>query len=152
MEKTGKIVSIILWALIGVSVILSISLIANISDNEQDPNMLNWIGINLFWVYILGIAGTGLAVVFAIYHTLTSKQAAKKGLISVVFLAAVALIAYLLASPEMPKFIGADKFIAEGLTGKTIKLVDTGLIALYIMLAVSVLVFIVSPIIRIVRK
>jgi hypothetical protein len=152
MEKTGKLVTIILWVLIGVSVILSISLVANISDNKQDPNMLNWININLIWVYILGIAGAGLAVLFAVFHTVTSKEAAKKGLTSVLFLAAVVLVSYLLASPEMPKFIGAEKFIAEGLTGKTIKLVDTGLIALYIMLAISVLVFIISPFIRLIRK
>ena len=152
MEKTGKIVTIILWVLIGVSVILSISLVANISDNEQDPNMLSWININLIWVYILGIVGAGLALFFAIFHTVTSKEAAKKGLTSVLFLASVVLVSYLLASPEMPKFIGAEKFIAEGLTGKTIKLVDTGLIALYIMLAISVLVFIFSPFIRLIRK
>lgn len=152
MEKTGKIVAIILWVLIGVSVILSISLIANISDNEQDPNMLSWLNINIIWVYILGIIGACLAFFFAIYHTVTSKEAAKKGLISVLFLAAVVLVSYLLASPEMPKFIGAEKFIAGGLTGKTIKLVDTGLIALYIMLAISVLVFIIAPFIRLVRK
>lgn len=152
MERTGRIVSIILWVLIGISVILSISLIANISDNEKDPNMLNWININLVWVYILGIVGACLAFFFAIYQTVTSKEAAKKGLTSVLFLAAVVLVSYLLASPEMPKFIGAEKFIAGGLTAQTIKLVDTGLIALYIMLAISVLVFIISPVIRLIRK
>jgi len=152
MEKIGRIVTIILWVLVGVSVILSISLIANISDNEQDPNMLSWLNINIIWVYILGIIGACLAVFFAIYHTVTSKEAAKKGLISVLFLAAVVLVSYLLASPEMPKFIGAQKFIDGGLTGNTIKLIDTGLIALYIMLAISVLVFIVSPFIRLIRK
>jgi len=152
MEKISKIVTIILWALVGVSVILSVSLVANISDTDTDPTMLSWINVNIIWVYILGIVGTGMALFFAIFQTLSSKQEAKKGLTSILFLAAVALIAYLLASPEMPKFIGADKFIAEGLTGKTMKFVDTGLIALYIMLAVSVLVFIVSPFIRIIRK
>lgn len=152
MERTGRIVSIILWVLIGISVILSISLIANISDNEQDPNMLSWLNINIIWVYILGIVGTCLAFFFAIYHTLTSKEAAKKGLISILFLAAVVLVSYLLSSPEMPNFIGAQKFIDGGLTGQTIKLIDTGLIALYIMLAISVLVFIISPVIRLIRK
>lgn len=152
MEKTSRIVTIILWALIGVSIILSVSLVANISDNKSDLGMLSWINVNLIWVYILGIVGTGLALIFAIFQTLSSRQEAKKGLTSILFLAAVVLIAYLLASPEMPKFIGADKFIAEGLTGQTIKLVDTGLIALYIMLAVSVLAFIIGPVIRLVRK
>ncbi|MDK0566399.1 hypothetical protein P6O77_15595, partial [Clostridium perfringens] len=88
----------------------------------------------------------------AIYHTVSDKQAAKGGLISLAFLGGVALISYLSASPEIPQFLGVDKFIAAGLNGQTMKFVDTGLIALYIMLAISILGFIVGPIIRIVRK
>lgn len=153
MEKTGKIITIVLWSLIIVSLILIISLVVNIdSENRTDPNMLSWINTNLIWVYILGIAGASLAVLFGLYQTLTSAQAAKKGLISVGFLAVVVVLAYIMASPEMPKFIGVDKFIAEGLTGNTVKLVDTGLIALYLMLGIALLMFIIGPIIRVVRK
>lgn len=153
MEKVSKKITIVLWTLVIISVVLIISLMANINSvNDNDPAMLNWININLIWVYILGIAGFGLAVIFAVYQTLTSKEAAKKGLISVAFLAVVALIAYLLASPEIPTFVGVDKFIAEGLNVKTMKFVDTGLIALYILLGISVLTFIFGPIIRLVRK
>lgn len=153
MEKIGKKITIVLWALVIVSVILIVTLMANINpDNDQDPAMLSWINTNLIWVYILGIIAAGLAVLFAIYHTLSDKKAAKGGLISLVFLGGVALISYVMASPEIPQFLGVDKFIAEGLDGQTIKLVDTGLIALYIMLAISVLAFVAGPIIRIVRK
>lgn len=153
MEKTGKKITIVLWALVIVSVILIVSLMANINeDNDQDPAMLSWINANLIWVYILGIIAAGFTVLFAIYHTLSDKEAAKNGLISVAFLGGVALISYLMASPEIPQFLGVDKFIADGLDGQTMKLVDTGLIALYIMLAISVLAFVAGPIIRIVRK
>jgi len=153
MEKIGKKITIVLWALVVVSVILIVSLMANINpDNDQDPAMLSWINTNLIWVYILGIVAAGLAVLFAIYHTLSDKKAAKGGLISLAFLGGVALISYVMASPEIPQFLGVDKFITEGLDGQTMKLVDTGLIALYIMLAISILAFIVGPIIRVVRK
>ena len=153
MEKIGKKITIVLWALVIVTIILTISLMANINpDNDQDPTMLSWINTNLIWVYILGIIAAGLAVLFAVYQTLSDKKAAKSGFISLAFLGGVALISYLLASPEIPQFLGVDKFIAEGLNGQTMKLVDTGLIALYIMLAISILAFIVGPIIRIVRK
>lgn len=151
MEKIGKKVTIVLWALIIVSAVLVISLITNINDvNESDPAMLSWINANLIWVYILGIVGAGIAVFFALFHTLSSKQAAKGGLISLIFMAAVALIAYLLASPEIPQFIGVDKFIADGLTTQTIKLVDTGLIATYILFAIAVLTILLGPVIRLV--
>ena len=150
MEKIGKKVTIVLWALIIVSAVLVISMIANISENDADHVRLSWININLIWVYILGVVGAGIAVVFALFHTLSSKQAAKGGLISLIFMGAVALIAYLLASPEIPQFIGVDKFIANGLTTQTIKLVDTGLIATYILFAIAVLTILLGPVIRLV--
>ncbi len=153
MEKIGKIVTIILWALLIVSAILIISLVANINDaNNQDPAMLSWINANLIWVYILGITGAGLALVFGFLHTLGNKEAAKEGLVSLVFLAAVAVVAFLLASPEIPQFIGVDKYIANGLTSDTIKLVDAGLIATYILFAIAVLAIVLGPVIRLVRK
>ena len=153
MEKIGKIITIVLWSLVIVSVILIISLMANINEaNETDPAMLSWINSNLIWVYILLAISSGLVVFFAIFHTISDKKSAQQGLISVLFLGGVALVSYLLASPEIPQFLGVDKFIADGLTGQTVKLVDTGLIATYIMLAISVLAFVAGPIIRIVRK
>jgi len=151
MEKISKIITIVLWALIIVSAILVISLVANINDvNEQDPTMLSWINANLIWVYILGVVGAGIAVFFALFHTLTNKQAAKSGLISLLFMGTVAIVAYVLASPEIPSFIGVDKFIAEGLTSSTIKLVDAGLIATYILFGIAVLSIILGPVIRLV--
>jgi hypothetical protein len=151
MEKIGKIITFILWALIIVSAVLVISLVANINDvNKQDPAMLSWINANLIWVYILGIIGAGIAVFFGLFHTFTNKQAAKSGLISLVFMGVVALVAYLLASPEIPQFIGIDKFIADGLTSSTVKLVDTGLHATYILFAIAVISIILGPVIRLV--
>ncbi len=153
MDKIGKIVTILLWALLIVSAILVVSLVANINDvNDQDPAMLSWINANIVWVYILGITGAGLALVFGFLHTLSNKEAAKEGLISLLFLGVVAVVSFLLASPEIPQFIGVDNFIAKGLTGETIKLVDAGLIATYILFAIAVLSIILGPVIRLVRK
>ncbi|GAB1453766.1 hypothetical protein MASR2M47_38220 [Draconibacterium sp.] len=151
MEKTGKIISIVLWALIIVSAILIISLVANINAaNDYDPAMLSWINTNLIWVYILGITGAGIAVIFGLFHTLTNKKAAKNGLISLLFMGAVGVIAYVLASPDIPRFIGVDKFIAEGLTSSTVKLVDAGLIATYILFGIAVISIILGPVFRLI--
>lgn len=151
MGKISKIITIVLWALIIVSAILIVSLVANINDtNDADPAMLSWINANLVWVYILLIVGAGIATLFGLFHTVTNKQAAKSGLISLLFMGSVALVAYLLASPEIPQFIGIDKFIAEGLTGDTVKLVDTGLLATYILIAIAVLSIALGPLIRLV--
>lgn len=151
MEKISKVITIVLWALIIVSAILVVSLVVNINDaNKYDPATLSWINLNIIWVYILLAAGAGIAVLFSLFHTLTNKQAAKSGLISLVFMGAVALIAFLLASPEIPRFIGVDKFIAEGLTTSTIKLVDTGLWATYILFGLAIASIVLGPVIRLI--
>ena len=153
MEKIGKTITIVLWALIIISAILVVSLVANINDvNDADPDMLNWINTNLIWVYILGVAGAGIAIIFSIMHTVTNKHAAKEGLISLLFLGAVAVVAYFLASPEIPQFLGVEKFKAEGLTEQTMKLVDTGLWVTGLLFAIAVLSILLGPVIRLVYK
>ncbi len=140
MNKTGKIVSIILWVIIAISAILVVSLMVNISENKLDPTMGSWINTNLIWSYILIIVGAGVAILAGLYHMITDIRAAKRGLIAIVFLGAVALISYLLASPEIPKFPGVDKYIADGtITTRVVKLIDTGLFATYILFGLAIL-------------
>ncbi|HCE56826.1 MAG TPA: hypothetical protein DER09_03265 [Prolixibacteraceae bacterium] len=139
MNKTGKYVSIFMWVLIVITAILAISLVANLSDNEQDPTMNSWVSTNLTWTYILMIFSAIALVGFAVYQMATDFEAAKKGLISIGFMGVVVLIAYMMASDAMPTFLGAQKFIDdETVTPKVMKWVDTGLIATYIVLGISV--------------
>jgi hypothetical protein len=64
----------------------------------------------------------------------------------------VALVAYLMASPEIPQFIGVDKFINDGtLNERVSKLVDTGLYATYILLALAILSIAMSSVMRLFR-
>ena len=148
MGKIGKIVTIILWVLIVVSAVLVISLIANIGE-DTDAVMGGWIDTNLVWAYILIAFGAGAAVLAGLFHTITNKKALKGGIISLVFMGAIALISYLLASPEIPQFPGVDKIISEGtLTEGVSKMVDTGLIATYILLAIAILSIVVTPVVR----
>ncbi|MDD4226388.1 MAG: hypothetical protein WCY58_06695 [Mariniphaga sp.] len=150
MEKLGKIVTIILWVLLIVSAVLVVSLMVNISENEADATMGGWINSNLIWAYILMAVGAGIAVLSGIFHMATDMQAAKKGLISIVFLVAVALVSYLLASDAIPQFAGVQKFINDGtLTPNVAKLVDTGLFATYILLGIAILSIVASSVTRI---
>jgi cation transport ATPase len=151
MGKTGKIVTYILWALLIVSTVLLVSLMVNISEQETDPAMLGWIDTNLVWAYILVAVGAGIAILSGLFNMFTDKSAAKKGLISIGFLAVVAIIAYTLASPVMPQFPGIQKAINDGLTTSTVKLVDAGLIATYILLGLAILAIAVGPIMRLFR-
>jgi hypothetical protein len=149
MNKTGKIVTIFLWVLLVVSAILIVSLIANINaEVDADPAMNRWVDINLIWAYILVALCAAVAIIAGLFHTVTDKKAAKGGIVSLVFLGAVALIAYVIASPEIPQFIGVNKFIEEGLTEGIVKLIDTALFATYILLGIAILAIVASPLTR----
>lgn len=153
MGKIAKIVTIVLWALLIVSAVLIISLVVNINEEvDTDPTMLNWVNSNLVWAYILVAFGAGVAVIAGLFHTVTDKKAAKAGIISLVFMGVVALVAYLMASPEIPQFIGVDKFINDGtLNERVSKLVDTGLYATYILLVLAILSIAMSSVMRLFR-
>ena len=150
MSKIGKIVTILLWVLLIVSAVLIVSLIVNINEEiETDPTMLSWVNSNLIWAYILIAIGAGVAVLAGLFHTVTDKKAAKGGIIALVFMGAVAGISYALASPEIPQFIGVDKFINDGTLNESVaKMVDTGLYATYILLAIAVISIAVAPVTR----
>lgn len=149
MEKVGKIVTILLWILLLVSAVLIVSMMVNISENEADPTMGSWINTNLVWSYVLLAIGAGIALLAGLFHMATDIKAAKKGLISLVFLVVVAVVAYLLASDAIPQFPGVQKFINDGtLTTQVAKMVDAGLYATYILLALAVLSIVFSSVTR----
>ncbi|WP_321286977.1 hypothetical protein [uncultured Sunxiuqinia sp.] len=148
--KLEKVLSIVLWVLLGVSAVLIVSMMTNISENEADPTMGAWINTNLTWSYILLGVGAVLAIVFALYHTFTDKEAAKKGAMALVFSGVVLAISYFIASDAIPQFYGVDKFVAEGTLNTTVsKWVGTTLYATYILLGLTILSIAGSAVFRI---
>ena len=148
MSKIGKIITILLWVLLIISAVLIVSMIVNISENDADAVMGSWINTNLIWAYILVAVGAGVAVIAGLLHMVTDLKAAKGGLIALIFLAAVAVVSYLLASDAIPQFIGVEKFVNNGtLTAQVSKLVDTGLIATYILLAFAIISTVFSSVV-----
>jgi hypothetical protein len=154
MDKTGKIVTIVLWALLVVSAILIVSLFANINEEvDADPVMNSWVNTNLIWAYILVALGAGVAIIAGLFHTATDKKAAKGGIISLVFLGVIGFISYLMASSEIPQFIGVEKFINDGTVTESIaKLLDTALYATYILLGIAILSIAASPLVNMFRS
>lgn len=139
MTKLSRLLTILMWVLISVSAVLVVSMMVNISENKADPVMGGWINTNLVWSYILLAASTGIALLAGILHMVSDIGAAKKGLISLAAFAVLAIVAYSLASDTIPQFIGVDRFIANGtLTPNIAKLVDTGLIATYLLFGLAI--------------
>ena len=152
MTKTNKFVTILLWVLLIISAILVVSLMANISENDQDPTMGSWINTNLVWAYILVAIGAGVAIISGFLHMVTDKNALKGGLIALGFFVVVGVISYSLASDAIPQFIGVDKFINEGtLTPQVAKLVDTGLYATYILIGLAIVSVASSSVMRLIK-
>jgi hypothetical protein len=149
MNKTDKYVTIFMWVLILITAFLSISFIANISDNKNDPTMNSWLSGNLVWAYILLALSVVILIVFAIYEMVTDVRVAKKGAIALALVGGVVLISYLLASDKMPTFLGVNKFIDDGtLTSSVMKWIDTGLIATYLVLGTSIVSIIYASVSR----
>lgn len=145
--KFAKITTIMLWVILGISLFLIISLLANLDANESDPGMLSWLNANLWWSYaLLGIVCIA-AVVLEFVNTISDKQATKNALIGIGLLGGVILVSYLLSDSEIPRFYGVEKFVADGtLTPSISQWIGTGLIATYILSAISIIGIVYSSI------
>ena len=143
----AKITTILLWLILAFSLFLIFSLLTNLDPNTSDPGMLSWIDANLYWSYVLLVIACIAAVALEFANTLSDKRVAKNSLIGIGLLSAVILVSYLLSDTEMPKFFGADKFVENGTVTPTILLwIGTGLIASYILFAISVITIVWSAI------
>ncbi|HAX96178.1 MAG TPA: hypothetical protein DCY35_06630 [Prolixibacteraceae bacterium] len=137
--KFTKVLTIILWVILAISAVLVVSLMVNIGE-DSDPVMNSWINNNIIWTYILLAVGAGIALLAGVFQMVSDIGAAKKGLLSLGFIAVIAIVSYVLASDAIPQFIGVDKFIADGsLTPGIAKMVDAGLIATYLLFGIAVL-------------
>ena len=152
MEKINKFANIILWVMMGITAVLAISFIVNISSNTEDPEMNRWLDTNLIWNYILLLFSLVLLVFFGVKEMISSFKESKKGMFSLLVIAVIVLISYLLASDEIPVFLGSDKFVEDGiLTPSVSKWVDTGLYTTYIFFALSLVAFLYSSVSRFFR-
>ena len=148
--KVEKVLSILLWILLAVSAFLVVSLMSNIVDDKTDTTMGSWINLNLSWSYVLLALAAGVAVLGTLFHTLTSKEAAKKGLTSLGFAVVVVGVSYIMASDAIPSFYGVENYVNDGtLTNTIAKWIDTTLITTYVLLGLLVLATIVSSVSRI---
>ena len=147
MEKIAKYINIFLWVIVGITAILAISFMTNISSDEANPDMLSWLSTNLIWTYILLILSIVFLLGFGIIQLVSNFKESKKALLSLVVIGVIVLIAYLLSSEAIPVFLGSEKFVEQGiLTPKVSKWVDTGLFTTYVFFAISIVAIVYSSI------
>lgn len=145
--KFARVTTIVFWVILAISFFLIISLITNINPNVTDPDRLKWLGVNLYWSYMLLVIAIVAVLVMEFINSWSDKKTAKNALIKIGLLGAVILVSYLLSDTKMPEFYGAEKFIENGTVTPTKLLwIGTGLIASYILFAISVITILWSAI------
>ncbi|PCH97056.1 MAG: hypothetical protein COB85_03025 [Bacteroidetes bacterium] len=135
-DSIAKPLSILLYALMGISVLLIVVFVAGWIDH----------GILLVWTYFLvGIASIA-SIVFPIIYVVQNPKGAKDMLISVGGIAVIFGISYGLASGEL-----TDVFIREGVDEGISRLVGMGIIGSYLLLAGAVGAIIFSSISKMIK-
>lgn len=147
MESTlRKIISIILYVLMGVSIILAVLFyFGNVIPGTEGTNMEEPVitGKFLLWAGILAAITAGLALIFPLINLFTNLKSAKKGFFVLLGVAVLIFIAYTLASSQVldiPGYSGPDN------VPKTLKITGTGLITMYILAGLAVLSILYSEI------
>ena len=116
-DKITKILSISLYAVIGISVFFLVLFYFELFT----------VGLLLYWTYLLIAIATVLSVVFPVIFMIQNPKGIKKTLVGIGAMALLFLVAYLIASDEvLPKYekYGVDPSIS--------KQVGMGLIATYL--------------------
>lgn len=137
MEKTSKLTTIVLWVLMGISVILFVIMITSI-DSETNPSekARNLMTLNINWAIVLFVIAAVIALGFALVQMFSDKTKALWAVGILVLFAVILGISYALASSEIPQFFGVEKFVANGsLTESISRWVGTGLYVTYILFA-----------------
>ena len=142
----AKIVSYILYALMIVSVVLAVlfyfgKLVPGTEGtNMEEPIITKTI---LLWAGILAGLTALLSLVFPIIHMVANPKAIKRTVLTLVGVAVLIFIAWILASDavlDMPHYEGHDN------VPKTLKLAGTGLYTTYILAGLAVLSILYSEI------
>lgn len=117
-EGLSKILSIVMYSLLGISALLGILFYAGAAGAE----------VLIYWCYFLFFVGTAAAIIFPIIQMAKNPKGAKSALIGVVAMLVVFGISYVLAGDEM-----SDKYKDFISTPEASKRVSAGLISFYIL-------------------
>ena len=145
-DKIRKIISIILYVLMGISLILVVIFyFGKVVPGTEGTSMKEPLitGKILSWAAMLVILTAGLTIIFPIIHLISNPKSAKQVLFVLLGVAILIFIAYSLASNEVleiPGYTGKDN--VQG----TLKFVGTGLFLTYILAGLATLSILYSEI------
>ena len=142
-----KILSIVLYVLLGVSAIMGIifyfgPLVDGTADtNYEEPLITNTI---LMWTYVLSGIAIVATLLFSVLNMVKDPKSAKTALIGIGSLIIIMVVGWLSASSDI--LVNPDLF---DITGPISKLIGGGLIGMYILGAIAFLGIIYTEVIRV---
>ena len=144
--KSTKIISIILWVLLGVSVVLVVLFyFGKIVPGTKDTNMEEPVITETFlrWTYLMAIVSTLLTLGFSLYNAIMNPKALKQTLFVALGAAILIIVAYFLSSDQILSMPGYEG--TENVPG-TLKWAGTGLHVTYLLAGLAVLSILYSEI------
>lgn len=135
----SKILKVLTWLMMGVSVVMTVLFYTN--NMTEEPF--------LFWAYILFAISALLALAFPVYFFISSPKKAIKALLGIGAMVLVLVIGYLFADATPIEAAQNNPDLSDP---KVLVLTDTGLIATYILFGVSFLLLIFTGVRSAFRK
>jgi len=138
--KIGKLIQIMMYVLLGVSLIMIIAFYFGGSESitftsGKEYSYPSFTDSMIYWAYVLFFISALSALLFPIISLVTDIKKAKRTLIGLVALAVVVGLAYVLASGAIPSFHNFEKF---NITESISKSVGTGLYTSYLLGGIAI--------------
>lgn len=124
-SNISKYVSMSSYVLMGISALATILFYTGIITES----------LFLIWAYFLFFIAVASTLVFSFMRIFSSAKSAKQGLMSLGILVILVFIAWLIASPEIPQFLGVEEF---NVTPAISRNVGTVLVITYILFIVAI--------------
>ena len=148
-----KYIKYFTWLLAGISIIIILLFFRDTESLSNTANAARWDMLDMYlqWAYILLGIATVAALVLPLVYMIKNPHMLKKTALFVGLLAGVLIIAYLLASSSpLPADVLAKTDVRP--TPGDLKLTDTALISMYILLGAAVLSIFAGGIVNLVRN
>ncbi len=128
----SKLVKILFWTIMGLSVIIALSFFVKISGHETSDIQGGTVIATpyIMWAYILVGIAVALSILFPLVNLILNPKSAIKALVGVVGLGVVFLVGYLLADAT-PIVAASDN--PNFLKTSVLLFADTGIFATYIL-------------------
>lgn len=149
---SNKIVQIILWVLMAVSIIFAVIFyLGSVVDGTEGTRLEEPVITQSFltWAYILFFATLAITIVFSIINIVVNPKGIKGAIIALIFGAVLITAAFLMSDGtllDLPHYSGKDNIPS------TLKFVDTVLYSTYILLGLAILSIVYSSVSRLFKK